>query len=326
MTTGQSEPRLSAAEALQIKQTADRFSSNVAKVIVGRSDVVGLCFVALLCEGHILMEDVPGVGKTSLARAIAKSVQGGFRRIQCTPDLLPSDVTGVHVFNQQTGQFEFHPGPVMAHIVLVDEINRATPRTQSCFLECMQERQVTADLETIPLPRPFLVIATQNPIELEGTFALPEAQLDRFLLRVPMGYPTAEEEIELLHRFQDAQPLEVLESVLTTSELAELQAECRKVFVEDSVRDYITALCRATRCDSCLRLGASPRATLALQQSSQALAAIRGRDFVLPDDVKELAVPVLAHRVLLDTGASVHGMSAVAVIERIAASVPCPVN
>ncbi len=317
---------LTPEETSRMRQAADAFKANVGKVIVGRTNVVELCFVALLCEGHILMEDVPGVGKTSLARAIARSVHGTFRRIQCTPDLLPSDVTGVHYFNQKTGEFEFRAGPVVAHIVLVDEINRATPRTQSCFLECMQERQVTADLETIVLPRPFMVIATQNPIELEGTFALPEAQLDRFLLRVPMGYPSAQEEIQLLHRFQDSQPLEILDCVLTTDELLELQAACRKVFVEDSVRDYMTAMCRATREDSSLRLGASPRATLALQQASQALAAARGRDFVLPDDVKELAVPVLAHRVLLDTGASVHGLSAVAAIERIVSRVPAPVD
>jgi MoxR-like ATPase len=326
MTTRQPDAGLREQDVLQIKRASERFKENVGKVIVGRTDIVELCFVALLCEGHILMEDVPGVGKTSLARAIARSIQGSFHRIQCTPDLLPSDVTGVHFFNQKTGEFEFRAGPVVAHIVLVDEINRATPRTQSCFLECMQERQVTADLETIPLPRPFMVIATQNPIELEGTFALPEAQLDRFLLRLPMGYPTSEEEIELLHRFQDAQPLEVLESVLTTSELSDLQAACRKVFVEDSVRHYITEVSRATRGDSSLRLGASPRATLALQQSAQALAAIRGRDFVLPDEVKELAIPVLAHRVLLDTGASVHGLNAVSVIQRIVASVPVPVE
>ena len=326
MTTRQTDAGLREQDVLRMKRAAERFEENVGKVIVGRTDVVELCFVALLCEGHILMEDVPGVGKTSLARAIARSIQGSFHRIQCTPDLLPSDVTGVHFFNQKTGEFEFRAGPVVAHIVLVDEINRATPRTQSCFLECMQERQVTADLETIPLPRPFMVIATQNPIELEGTFALPEAQLDRFLLRLPMGYPTSEEEIKLLHRFQDAQPLEVLESVLTTSELADLQAACRKVFVEDSVRHYITEVSRATRGDSSLRLGASPRATLALQQSAQALSAIRGRDFVLPDEVKELAVPVLAHRVLLDTGASVHGLNAVSVIQRIVASVPVPVE
>ena len=326
MTTRHPDARLGEQDVLQIKQATVRFTDNVGTVIVGRSDVVELCFVALLCEGHILMEDVPGVGKTSLARAIARSIQGSFHRIQCTPDLLPSDVTGVHFFNQKTGEFEFRAGPVIAHIVLVDEINRATPRTQSCFLECMQERQVTADLETIPLPRPFMVIATQNPIELEGTFALPEAQLDRFLLKLPMGYPTSEEEMELLRRFQDAQPLEVMESVLSTTELAGLQASCRKVYVEDSVRRYITDVCRATRGDASLRLGASPRATLALQQASQALAAIRGRDFVLPDEVKQLAAPVLAHRVLLDTGASVRGLSAASAIERIVATVPVPVD
>lgn len=326
MSTTQPQERLREQDVQQIKSAAGRFRDNVGAVIVGRGDIVELCFVALLCEGHILMEDVPGVGKTSLARAIARSIHGSFRRIQCTPDLLPSDVTGVHFFNQKSGEFEFRAGPVVSHIVLVDEINRATPRTQSCFLECMQERQVTADLETIPLPRPFLLIATQNPIELEGTFPLPEAQLDRFLLRLPMGYPTSEEELELLCRYQEAQPLETIGSVLTTAELTALQATCRRVYVEDSVRRYIANVCRATRDDPGLRLGASPRATLALQQAAQALAAIRGRDFVLPDEVKSLAVPVLAHRVLLDTGASVHGLTAAAIIERTLARVPVPVE
>ena len=320
------EQTTSVQEILRIKEVADRFRQNVATVIVGRADIVDLCLAALLCEGHILMEDVPGVGKTSLARAIARSVRGSFRRIQCTPDLLPSDVTGIHFFNQKTGDFEFRPGPVVANIVLVDEINRATPRTQACFLECMQERQVTADLETITLPRPFMLIATQNPIELEGTFTLPEAQLDRFLLKVPMGYPTADEEIALLHRFQDARPLEVMESIVTTSELSELQAACRRVYVDDSVRGYLTSVCRATREDSSLRLGASPRATLALQQTCQALAAMNGRDFVLPDDVKRLAVYVLAHRILLETSALVHGLGANEAIERILSTVPVPVD
>ena len=308
-----------------MKQAADRFKENVGRVIVGKSDVVDLCFVALLCEGHILLEDVPGTGKTTLAKAIARSMEGSFRRIQCTPDLLPSDVTGIHYFNQKTGEFEFRPGPIVANIVLVDEINRATPRTQSCFLESMQERQVTADLETVMLPRPFMLLATQNPVELEGTFALPEAQLDRFLLRLSLGYPSVAEESSMLERFRDDQPLEILESVLSTDALEALQASSRTIYVSEPVRDYITAVCRATRSDPCLRLGASPRATLALQQASQALAGTGGRDFVTPDDVKRLAVPVLAHRVLLETSASVHGLTTTAAIEKLLSTVPVPV-
>lgn len=309
-----------------MKPSADKFSENVGKVVVGKAEVIELCFVALLCEGHILVEDVPGIGKTTLAKAMSRSLEGSFHRIQCTPDLLPSDVTGIHYFNQRSAEFQYRPGPIIANIVLVDEINRATPRTQSCFLECMQERQVTVDLETIPLPRPFMVIATQNPIELEGTFALPEAQLDRFLLRIAMGYPTAEEENEMLQRFRDADPMQALKSVLDTEELQALQAASRTVHVEDSVRDYIAALCRATREDATLRLGASPRASIALQQSAQALAGIRGRDFVLPDDVKELAVPVLAHRVLLETSASVRGQTAASTIESILARIPVDID
>ncbi len=309
-----------------MKPAAERFRENVGRVVVGKARIVELCFVALLCEGHILVEDVPGIGKTTLAKAMARSLEGSFHRIQCTPDLLPSDVTGIHYFNQKSGEFEYRPGPVIANIVLVDEINRATPRTQSCFLECMQERQVTVDLETVPLPRPFMLIATQNPIELEGTFTLPEAQLDRFLLRIAMGYPSAEEENGMLQRFRDADPMQTLKSVLDTEELQALQAASRTVHVEDSVRDYITALCRATREDPALRLGASPRAALALQQSAQALAGIRGRDFVLPDDVKELAVPALAHRVLLETSASVRGQTAASAIETVLASVPVDID
>jgi len=309
-----------------MKPAADRFRENVGRVVVGKAEVVELCFVALLCEGHLLVEDVPGIGKTTLAKAMARSLEGSFHRIQCTPDLLPSDVTGIHYFNQRSGEFEYRPGPILANIVLVDEINRATPRTQSCFLECMQERQVTVDLETVPLPRPFMIIATQNPVELEGTFVLPEAQLDRFLLRIAIGYPSTEEENGMLQRFRDADPMQTLKSVLDTGELQALQAASRTIHVEDSVRDYITALCRATREDTALRLGASPRAALALQQSAQALAGVRGRDFVLPDDVKELAVPVLAHRLLLETSASVRGQTAASTIEAILASLPVDID
>ena len=309
-----------------VKGAANRFRDNVGRVIVGKTDVIDLCFVALLCEAHVLVEDVPGIGKTTLAKSLARSIDGSFHRIQCTPDLLPSDVTGIHYFNQKQGEFEYRPGPILANLVLVDEINRATPRTQSCFLECMQERQVTVDMETVSLPRPFMVIATQNPVEHEGTFSLPEAQLDRFLLRVKMGYPSPEEESGMLERFRSNDPMATIEPVLGKNDLTGLQAACRTVHVEESVRDYITGLCRATRTDSRFRLGASPRASLALQQATQALAAMSGRDFVLPDDVKSLAAPVLAHRVLLETSVSIHGASDSAVIGQLLNTIPVPVD
>ena len=282
--------------------------------------------MALLCEGHVLIEDVPGIGKTMLAKAVAKSLGCSFKRIQSTPDLLPSDVTGIHYFNQKTSEFEFRPGPIMANIVLVDEINRATPRTQSCLLECMQEQQVTVDLETIPLPRPFLVIATQNPVELEGTFPLPEAQLDRFLLRVGLGYPSEDEEGVILSRFQQSNPLDSLTSVIEAAELLELQKLCRQVYVDDSVRDYVTAITRATRSHEGIRLGASPRASLGLHLASQALAAIRGRNYVIPDDVKYLAVPALAHRLISKTETRLRGKSSESVVSEILAAIPVPVE
>ena len=251
-------------EVLQIKEAADKFIDNVNKVIVDKKETIELVLVALLCEGHVLIEDVPGIGKTMLAKAVAKSLGCSFKRIQGTPDLLPSDITGIHYFNQKTSEFEFRPGPIMSNIVLVDEINRATPRTQSSLLEGMQERQVTVDLDTIPLPRPFLLIATQNPIELEGTFPLPEAQLDRFLLRVSLGYPSEDEEGVILSRFQDQNPIDELTSVIEASELIELERLCRQVYVEDSVRSYLVAITRATRSHKNVQLGASPRASLGL--------------------------------------------------------------
>ncbi len=323
MNTGASEI---GSEISRIKQAADRLLNNVSKVIVGSRETTELVLVALLCEGHVLIEDVPGIGKTMLAKAVAKSVDCSFKRIQSTPDLLPSDVTGIHYFNQKTSEFEFRPGPVMANIVLVDEINRATPRTQSCLLECMQEQQVTIDLETIPLPRPFLVIATQNPVELEGTFPLPEAQLDRFLLRVRLGYPTKEDEGAILSRFQQSNPLDSLTSVIETAELLELQKSCRRVHVDNSVRDYVIAITRATRCHEGIRLGASPRASLGLHLASQALAAIRGRNYVIPDDVKYLAVPALAHRLISKTEARLKGHSMDTIVNEVVSTVAVPVE
>lgn len=307
-----------------VKEAADRMISNVSKVIVGKKEAVELVLTAILCEGHVLIEDVPGTGKTMLAKAMAKSLDCSFKRIQATPDLLPSDVTGIHYFNQKTSEFEFRPGPIMANIILVDEINRATPRTQSCLLECMQEQQVTIDLETIPLPRPFLVIATQNPVELEGTFPLPEAQLDRFLLRVNLGYPSEDEEGAILSRFEKENPLDSLTSVMDAKELLELQKRCRQVYVEGSVRNYAIAITRATRSHDSIRLGASPRASLGLHLASQALAAIRGRNYIVPDDIKHLAVPALAHRLITKTETRLRGRSSEAVVSDIVSNLPVP--
>jgi MoxR-like ATPase len=310
----------------RIREAADRFTANVGKVIVGKRDTVELLLAALLCEGHVLIEDVPGIGKTMLAKAIARSMHCSFSRIQCTPDLLPSDVTGIHYFNQKAGEFELRPGPVMANIVLADEVNRATPRTQSCLLEAMQERQVTVDLETVPLPRPFLIIATQNPVELEGTFPLPEAQLDRFLLKVKLGYPTAEEEGAILLRYQQDNPLESLSSVLGSGELLDLQKICRQVYIEETVRNYIVAIAAATRNHRSIELGASPRASLGLYLAAQSLAAIRGRDYVIPDDIKYLVVPVLSHRLVCKPEARLKGRSPDALITEIINTVPVPVE
>jgi MoxR-like ATPase len=310
----------------RIKEAAERFVRNVGKVIVGKQETIELILVALLCEGHVLIEDVPGVGKTLLARATARSLGGAFKRIQCTPDLLPSDVTGIHYFNQKTTEFEFRPGPILANIVLVDEINRAMPRTQSCLLECMQEHQVTVDLETVRLPRPFMLIATQNPVEMEGTFSLPEAQLDRFLLRARIGYPSEEEEGAILSRFQQANPLDDLKSVMEARELLELQGLCRQVHVDESVRAYILGIARSTRSHGEVRLGTSPRASLGLHLASQALAAVRGRDYVIPDDVKRLSAPVLAHRLIAKTESRLRGQSPEDIVAEILSQAPVPVE
>jgi MoxR-like ATPase len=309
-----------------IAEVAARARENIQKVIVGKGEVIDLALVAILCEGHVLLEDVPGTGKTMLARSIAASLGCTFRRVQFTPDLLPSDVTGINYFNQKVQEFEFRPGPVISQVVLADEINRATPRTQSALLEAMQERQITVDGETYPLPRPFLVMATQNPIELEGTFPLPEAQIDRFLLKLPIGYPTEKEEHDILLRFEREDPLETLEAVTTPAELIEIQRQVREVRVEESVRGYIVDVARATREYREIQLGASPRGTLALYKCAQALAAIRGREYVLPDDVKLLVPYVLTHRIMISPATRLRGRQLADVLMDVIDTVPVPVE
>ena len=295
-------------------------------MIVGKDEPIQLALVAVLCEGHVLIEDVPGIGKTTMARALARSLGCSFRRIQFTPDLLPSDVTGLNWFNQKRQEFEFRPGPVMSQVLLADEINRATPRTQSALLEAMQERQVTVDGITRPQPRPFLVLATQNPVELEGTFPLPEAQIDRFLLCVQLGYPSAEEENAILERFRTEDPLEELKPVTTPEEILALIQARREIRVEASVRNYVVEVARATRQHGEIELGASPRATLALYQASQAWAAIQGREYVLPDDVKLMAPHVLTHRLMISPQAQLRGRSPDELVTDIVNSVPVPVE
>jgi MoxR-like ATPase len=307
-----------------VPQFVDRVLGNMNSVMVARPEVLELALVAVLCQGHILIEDVPGIGKTTLAKTLTQSLGCSFGRVQCTPDLLPSDITGIHFFNQKTCEFEFRPGPVMANIVLVDEINRATPRTQSSLLECMQERQVTVDGVTMPLPQPFIVIATQNPVELQGTFPLPEAQLDRFLLKLVLGYPDLENEDTILLRFEQSNPLEQLSAVTSASELLDIGRQTREIYVEPSVRRYILEIIAPTRTHPSITLGGSPRASLALYRASQALALIKGRDFVIPDDVKRLAVPVLGHRLILSTDAYLHNASKEKLIEDILSSITVP--
>jgi len=309
-----------------ISAAAEKIIDNIGKVIVGKRDVVKLVLVALLSEGHLFIEDVPGIGKTMLAKATASSLGAIFKRVQFTPDLLPSDVTGIYYFNQKTSEFEYRPGPIMANIVLADEINRATPRTQSCLLEAMQERQVTVDIKTIALPRPFLVIATQNPIELEGTFPLPEAQLDRFLLKLKLGYPNELEEGLILQRFQEENPLDSLKAVVQAAELLQLQKLCRKVHVSESVRNYIVNITQATRNHAGIKLGASPRASLSLFLATQSLAAIQGRNYVIPDDVKTLATAVLAHRLIVKAETGLRGQTAESIVAEVLSKVPVPVE
>jgi MoxR-like ATPase len=313
-------------EVQVLRQAAEAVRANVGRVIVGKESVIELLLVALLSEGHALIEDVPGVGKTVMARALAKSLGVSFARIQGTADLLPSDVTGVSYFNQKAGDFEFRRGPVFAQIVLADEINRATPRTQSALLEAMQERQVTVDTQTMPLPQPFLLVATQNPIELEGTFPLPEAQLDRFLLRLRVAYPSFDEERAMLFRFKEAQPLDTLRPVLSAPDLLRLLPVVRAVRVAQPVADYLLSVVRNTRDHPKIELGASPRAALALFRASQALAAIGGRDYVKPDDVKRLAVPVLAHRLLITAQIRLRGQDVEQVVRESLEQTPVPVE
>jgi len=307
-----------------IHEVANRVADNVEQVIIGKRSAVDLLLVALLCRGHVLLEDVPGVGKTVLAKSLARSIGCSFKRIQFTPDLLPSDVTGVSIFNQQTNQFEFRPGPVIAQIVLADEINRATPKTQSALLESMEEQQITVDGVTHPLPEPFIVLATQNPIEYEGTFPLPEAQLDRFLLRIHLGYPQKSEEIDILESQRTRHPLQTLNQVITAEKLLEMQQQIRNVYVDPAIKEYIVSIASATRHHDDVYLGASPRGSLALYRTSQAAAAISGRDFVTPDDVKALAEPVLGHRLIINPAARMRNVLAGAVINDVLNAIPVP--
>lgn len=309
-----------------ISEVARRLRENIQKVIVGKDDVINLTLVAVLTEGHLLLEDVPGIGKTTLARALAVSLGCSFRRIQFTPDLLPSDVTGLNWFNQKEQSFEFRPGPIISQVVLADEINRATPRTQSALLEAMQERQITIDGVTHPLPRPFLVMATQNPVELEGTFPLPEAQVDRFLLRSVIGYPSSAEESAILERFRGDDPLKTLTAVTSPEEILQLQNERSEIRVENTVRDYLVKVARATRQHPEIDLGASPRATLSLYWAAQAWAGIQNRDYVLPDDIKLLAPHVLTHRLMISPQAQLRGRLQEELVADIVEAVPVPVE
>lgn len=313
------------AQDRSIADAAAAIRANIQRAIVGKDAVIEHTLAALFSGGHILIEDVPGIGKTTLARSLAYSLACDFRRIQFTPDLMPSDITGIHYYNQHTADFEFRPGPVITQIVLADEINRATPRTQSALLEAMAERQVTVDQNTVPLPQPFLVLATQNPIELEGTFPLPEAQIDRFLLRLQLGYPSEDDETAMLQRFEDADPLASLQPVASADEVVRIQQAVRQVYVDPVLRSYLVRLTRATRVHPDVELGASPRATIGLYRCAQALAAIRGREYITPDELKTLAEPALAHRIILKSMARLQERTPQSVVAEILESQPVPV-
>lgn len=302
----------------------EQIEENISQVIVGKHQTIELLLVALLGEGHVLLEDVPGLGKTLIAKSLARSIGGSFKRVQFTPDLLPSDITGFNVYNQQTGQFTYQPGPVITNILLADEINRTIPRTQASLLESMEERQVTVDGQTFLLPHPFFVMATQNPIELEGTFPLPEAQLDRFLCKIHLGYPEKDEEISILERFREDDPLLKLEAVASPEQITKLQQARKKIRLSVPVREYIVNIVRATRTNNSLRFGASPRGSLGLMRTGQALAALRGRDYVLPDDIKHLVGPVLSHRLILKEEERLRGGTTEHLLDEMVRQIPVP--
>jgi MoxR-like ATPase len=317
---------MSIMEVFRFQDFRDKIRNNVGKVIVGKGDKIDKLVVAFICSGHVLLEDVPGLGKTKLAKALSKTLNCSFTRIQFTPDLLPSDLTGIYFFNQKTGEFEFRKGPLLSQFVLADEINRATPRTQSALLECMEERQITVEGNTVKLYKPFFVMATQNPVEQFGTFPLPEAQLDRFFIKLSMGYPEYNEERNIMDRFMASDPLDSLEAVISMEEIQYVQENYVKVHVSEEVKAYILDIVTETRKNGSIELGCSPRASLNLMKGSQALAAIKGRDYVLPEDVKEMTVPILSHRIVLKNGSGLGDNKAENVVERILNTVHTPLE
>jgi MoxR-like ATPase len=313
-------------DTLKFQNFREKVSKNISKVIVGKADKIDKVIVAFICSGHVLLEDVPGLGKTKLAKSLAKTMNCSFKRIQFTPDLLPSDLTGIYFYNQKSEEFEFRSGPLLSQIVLADEINRATPRTQSALLECMEERQITVEGNTIRLKSPFFVIATQNPVEQFGTFPLPEAQLDRFFIKISMGYPDFLEEKNMLDRFMNEDPLETLETVVTVEEIDYVQKNYTSIYISNEIKEYILKLINATRTHKNIELGCSPRASLNLMRGSQALAAILGRDYVLPEDVKEMAVPILSHRLMLKSSVNLFNNNSEYIVQELLTTVEAPLE